>query len=65
MNRINQMIDLYITNATTAFIRAKTIERLGWVDPETIAEYLMDALLQREELYMWMKISKAVRGWQL
>lgn len=65
MNRINQMIDLYATNAATALIRAKTIERLGWADSETITEYLMDAVIQREELHMWIKISKAVRGWQL
>lgn len=65
MNRINQMIDKYATDAATAILRAKTIERLGWADSETIAEYLMDALIQREELHMWIKISKAVRGWQL
>lgn len=65
MNRINQMIDLYATNAATVILRAKTIERLGWADSETVAEYLMDAVIQREELHMWIKISKAVRGWQL
>ena len=65
MNRINQMIDLYTTNAATATLRVKTIERLGWVDSETITEYLMDAWIQRKELRMWIKISKAVRGWQL
>ena len=65
MNRINQMIDLYATNSATANLRVKTIERLGWADSETIAEYLMDAVIQREELHMWMKISQAIRGWKL
>lgn len=65
MNRINTIIEVYATNAATALNRAKTIERLGWDDYETIAEYLMDALIQREELHMWLKISQAIRGWQL
>ena len=63
MNRINQMIDLYATNAATAFIQAKIADGFGY--SEEVEDLLTEMLIQREELQMWIKISQAVRGWQL
>ena len=63
MNRINQMIDLYATNAASALIQAKIADGFGY--SEEVEDLLTDMMVQREELHIWIKISQAVRGWQL
>ena len=63
MNRINQMIDLYATDAAVALIRANECERDGSL--EEGRGYADDMIVARHELTMWIKISQAIRGWQL
>ena len=57
------MIDLYATNAASALIQAKIADGFGC--SEEVEDLLTDMLVQREELNIWIKISQAVRGWQL
>ena len=63
MNRINQMIDLYATDAAVALIRANECGRDGFF--EESVEFTDKMLDARSKLKMWLKISQAIRGWQL
>ena len=63
MNRINQMIDMHATIAAVAFYKAVSCGRDGFIEEATdFTDKMLDA---REQLKMWMKISQAIRGWQL
>ena len=63
MNRINQMIDMYATIAAVAFYKAVSCGRDGYIEEATdFTNKMLDA---RGQLEMWMKISQAIRGWQL
>ena len=63
MNRINLMIDMYATIASVAFYKAVSCGRDGFF--EEAADFTDKMLDAREQLKMWMKISQAIRGWQL
>ena len=63
MNRINQMIDKYATVAAVCFYHSGVFARGGYIDQAAKMTHRM--LEAREQLKMWMKISQAVRGWQL
>ena len=63
MNRINLMIDMYSTIAAVAFYKAVSCGREGFI--EEAADFTDKMLDAREQLKMWMKISQAIRGWQL
>ena len=63
MNRINQMIDMYATIAADCFHRAVLLGHDGFFEESAGMTHRM--LEAREQLKMWMKISQAVRGWQL
>ena len=63
MNRINQMIDMYATIAAVAFYKAVSCGRDGFVEEATdFTHKMLDA---RGQLKTWIKISQAIRGWQL
>ena len=63
MNRINQMIDMYSTIATIAFTNAVLCGRDGFI--EESADFTNKMLDARGQLKTWIKISQAIRGWQL
>ena len=63
MNRINLMIDMYSTIAAVAFYKAVSCGRDGFI--EEAADFTDKMLDAREQLKMWIKISQAIRGWQL
>ena len=63
MNRINAIIDMYSTIAAVAFYKAVACGRDGFI--EEAADFTDKMLDAREQLKMWMKISRAIRGWQL
>ena len=63
MNRINQMIDMYATMAADCFLRALLLGHDGFFEESAGMTHRM--LKARSELKMWIKISQAVRGWQL
>ena len=63
MNRINKMIDKYATVETVSLIRANECGRDGFF--EEGRGYAYDMVAARHELTQWIKISQAVRGWQL
>ena len=63
MNRINLMIDMYSTISAVAFYKAVSCGRDGFF--EEAADFTDKMLDAREQLKMWMKISQAIRGWQL
>ena len=63
MNRINRMIDMYATIETDCFNRAILLGRGGFFEESADMTHRM--LEARENLKMWLKISKAIRGWQL
>ena len=63
MNRINLMIDMYSTIAAVAFYKAVSCGRDGFFEESAGMTHRM--LEAREQLEMWMKISQAIRGWQL
>ena len=63
MNRINQMIDMYATIAADCFYRALLLGRDGFIEEATdYTNKMMDA---QGQLKTWIKISQAIRGWQL
>lgn len=63
MNRINTIIDMYATIAAVAFYKAVSCERDGFIEEASdFTDKMLDA---REQLKMWMKISRAIRGWKL
>ena len=63
MNRINRIIDMYATIAAVAFYKAVSCGRDGFIEEATdLTNKMLDA---REQLKMWMKISRAIRGWKL
>ena len=63
MNRINQMIDMYATIEADCSHRAVLLGRDGFFEESAGMTHRM--LEAREQLKMWMKISQAIRGWQL
>ena len=63
MNRINQMIDMYATMAADCFLRALLLGHDGFF--EECSGYAHDMIVARYHLTMWIKISRAIRGWQL
>ena len=63
MNRINAIIDMYATIAADCFHRALLLGRDGFI--EEAAEFTDKMMEARRQLKMWMKISQAIRGWQL
>ena len=63
MNRINQMIDRYATVAAVSLIRANECGRDGFIEEAAdFTDKMQDA---RGQLKTWIKISQAIRGWQL
>lgn len=63
MNRINTIIDFYATAAAVAFYKAVTCGRDGFI--EEAADFTDKMLDARGQLKTWIKISQAIRGWQL
>ena len=63
MNRINTMIDKYATIAADCFHRALLLGRDGFI--EEAADFTDKMLDARGQLKTWIKISQAIRGWQL
>lgn len=63
MNRINTIIDNHATIAADCSHRALLLGRDGFFEESAGMTYRM--LEAREQLKMWMKISQAIRGWQL
>ena len=63
MNRINTIIDMYSTIAADCFHRALLLGRDGSI--EEVADFTDKMLHARWQLKMWLKISQAIRGWQL
>ena len=63
MNRINAIIDNHATRAAMCFYHAGVFARGGYIGQ---AAEMTDRMLEaREQLKMWLKISQAIRGWQL
>ena len=60
MNRINQMIDSNASAATVSMIMMKMS-----VAPKNINRYARQLEGFKNDLEMWIKISQAIRGWQL
>lgn len=63
MNRINTIIDNHATIAADCFHRALLLGRDGFFEESAGMTHRM--LKARSELKMWLKISQAIRGWQL
>ena len=63
MNRINTIIDNHSTMAVICFHSALLSGHDGFF--EESAEMTDRMLKARSELKMWLKISQAIRGWQL
>ena len=63
MNRINAIIDMYSTIASVAFYKAEACGRDGFI--EESVEFTNKMLEARGQLETWIKISQAIRGWQL
>ena len=63
MNRINAIIDFYATTAAVAFFKAIECGRDGFI--EEAADFTDKMLDARGQLKTWIKISQAIRGWQL
>ena len=63
MNRINRIIDMYATKYAVSFYHSGVFARGGYIDQAIeMTGRMMEA---REQLKMWLKISQAIRGWQL
>ena len=63
MNRINTIINNHATIAAMCFYHAGVFAGGGYIDQ---AAEMTDRMLKaRSELKMWLKISQAIRGWQL
>lgn len=60
MNRINQMIDSNASAAAVSMIMMKMS-----VTPKNVNRYARQLEGFKHDLEMWMKISQAIRGWQL
>ena len=60
MNRINQMIDSNESAAAVSMIMMKMS-----VTPKNINRYARQLEGFKHDLEMWIKISQAIRGWQL
>ena len=63
MNRINTIIDNHATIAAMCLYHAGVFARGGYIDQA--AEMTGRMLEARRQLKMWLKISQAIRGWQL
>ena len=63
MNRINMIIDNHATIAADCFHRALLLGHDGYI--EQAAEMTDRMMEARGQLKMWIKISQAIRGWQL
>ena len=63
MNRISTIIDMYSTIAAVAFYKAVACGRDGFI--EEAADFTDKMLDARGQLKTWIKISQAIRGWQL
>ena len=63
MNRINTIIDFYATTAAVAFFKAVACGRDGFM--EEAADFTDKMLDARGQLKTWIKLSQAIRGWQL
>lgn len=63
MNRINTIIDNHATIAADCFHRAVLLGHDGFFEESAGMTHRM--LKARSELKMWLKISQAIRGWQL
>ena len=63
MNRINEIIDNYATIEVICSHRALLLGRDGFFEESAGMTHRM--LEAREHLKMWLKISQAIRGWQL
>ena len=63
MNRINAIIDFYATIAADCFHRALLLGHDGFI--EEAADFTDKMLDARGQLKTWIKISQAIRGWQL
>lgn len=63
MNRINTIIDMYSTIAAVAFYKAVACGRDGFI--KEAADFTDKMLNARGQLKTWIKISQAIRGWQL
>ena len=63
MNRINQMIDMYATIEVICSHRALLLGRDGFIEEAT--DFTNKMLNARGQLKTWIKISQAIRGWQL
>ena len=63
MNRINTIIDNHATIESMCFYHAGIFGRGGFF--EEAADMTHRMLDAREQLEMWLKISQAIRGWQL
>ena len=62
MNRINTIIDMYSTIAV-AFFKAIECGRDGFIkEASDFTDKMLDA---RGQLKTWIKISQAIRGWQV
>lgn len=63
MNRINTIIDNHATTEVICSHRALLLGRDGFFEESAGMTHRM--LEAREQLKMWLKISQAIRGWQL
>lgn len=63
MNRINTIIDNHATRSAMCFYHAGVFARAGYIDQA--AEMTGRMMEARSQLKMWLKISQAIRGWQL
>ena len=63
MNRINTIIDNHATVAADCFHRALLLGHDGFI--EEAADFTNQMLDARGQLKTWLKISQAIRGWQL
>lgn len=63
MNRINTIIDKYATKSVMCFYHAGVFTRGGYIDQ---AAEMTDRMKEADEhLLMWVRVSQAIRGWQL
>lgn len=60
MNRINQMIDSNASAAAVSMLMMKMS-----VTPKNVNRYARQLEGFKHDLDMWIRISQAVRGWQL
>lgn len=63
MNRINKIIDMYATKYAVSFYQSGVSAHDGDIDQA--AEMTGRMMEARSQLKMWIKISQAIRGWQL